>query len=52
MIITALASKEEIKETVRMGAFACLRKPFRLEKVLETVGRALADQEGQAPSAD
>jgi putative nucleotidyltransferase with HDIG domain len=52
VIITALASKEEIKETVRMGAFACLRKPFRLEKVLETVGRALADQEGQAPSAD
>lgn len=47
VIITALASKEEIKETVRMGAFACLRKPFRLEKVLETVGRALSDQGGK-----
>ena len=41
LIITALASKEEIKETLRLGAFACLRKPFRLEKVLETVGEAL-----------
>ncbi|MDA8164672.1 MAG: HDOD domain-containing protein [Desulfobacteraceae bacterium] len=47
VIITALASKEEIKETVRLGAFACLRKPFRLEKVLETVARALAGPEGQ-----
>jgi putative nucleotidyltransferase with HDIG domain len=44
VIITAHASKEEIKETVRMGAFACLRKPFRIEKVLETVSRALSEK--------
>lgn len=41
VIITGLASMEEVKETVRMGAHACLRKPFRLEKVLETVENAI-----------
>lgn len=41
IIITGLASKQEVKETVRHGAFACLKKPFRLEKVLETIEAAL-----------
>ncbi len=41
IIITGLASTQEVKETVRKGAFACLRKPFRLEKVIETVNRAM-----------
>lgn len=41
VIITGLASKEEVKETVKQGAFACLKKPFRLEKVLQTVEQAL-----------
>jgi putative nucleotidyltransferase with HDIG domain len=50
VIITALASKEEIKETVRRGAFACLRKPFRLEKVLETVSRALDETKKKTSS--
>ncbi len=40
IMITGLASKEEVKETVKQGAFACLKKPFRLEKVLETVEQA------------
>jgi len=40
IMITGLASKEEVKETVKHGAFACLKKPFRLEKVLETVEQA------------
>ncbi len=41
VIITGLASKKEIQETVKMGAFACLKKPFLLEKVMETIKQAL-----------
>ena len=41
IIITGLASLEEIQETVKMGAFACMKKPFRLEEVLERVAKAL-----------
>ena len=41
VIITGLASKKEVQETVKMGAFACLKKPFRLENVLKTIQQAL-----------
>ena len=41
IIITGLASVPEIKETVKLGAFACLKKPFLLERVLETIDQAL-----------
>lgn len=44
IIITGLASLKEIKDTVKMGAYACLKKPFILEKVLTTVNKALADK--------
>ncbi len=42
IIVTGLASKQEIKDTVKKGAFACLKKPFKFEKVLETINNALA----------
>ena len=42
IIVTGLASMEEIKETVKNGAFACIKKPFQLDKVLLKVGEALA----------
>ena len=42
IIITGLASLPEIKETVKLGAFACLKKPFLLDRVLETIEKALA----------
>ncbi len=42
IIVTGLASMEEIKETVKTGAFACIKKPFQLDKVLVKVGEALA----------
>jgi signal transduction histidine kinase/HD-like signal output (HDOD) protein len=45
IIITGLASMEEIQETVKMGAFACLKKPFRLDDVLERVAKALKVKE-------
>ncbi len=41
IIITGLASVEEIKKTVKKGAYACLKKPFLLDTVLEKVRRAL-----------
>ena len=52
IIITGLASLTEIKETVKKGAFACLKKPFMLDKVLDTIERAVKDQKCQiAPDA-
>ncbi len=44
IIVTGLASLQEIKDTVKMGAFACLKKPFVLEKVLKTVNKALSSK--------
>ncbi|MEW6220563.1 MAG: HDOD domain-containing protein [Thermodesulfobacteriota bacterium] len=44
IVISAVASKEEIQETIRMGAFAYLKKPFLLDKVLEVIQRALTGE--------
>lgn len=41
IIVTGLASMDEIKETVKMGAFACIKKPFRIDKILDKVSEAL-----------
>lgn len=49
IMVTGLASREEIRETVNHGAFACIVKPFRLEKIIETVRKALG--EGSPPGA-
>nr|MBF0223264.1 HDOD domain-containing protein [Desulfobulbaceae bacterium] len=43
IIVTGLASLDEIKETVAMGAFACLKKPFVIETVLAKAAEAIAD---------
>jgi len=43
IIVTGLASMEEIQETVRMGAYACLKKPFVIETVLAKASQAIAD---------
>ncbi|MDD5757706.1 MAG: HDOD domain-containing protein [Desulfobulbaceae bacterium] len=42
IIVTGLASMEEIKATIKNGAFACIKKPFQLDKVLTKVSEALA----------
>ncbi len=47
IIITGLATKKEIADTVKMGAFACLKKPFQIEKILETIERALRSARGK-----
>ncbi|MEJ2689992.1 MAG: HDOD domain-containing protein [Deltaproteobacteria bacterium] len=44
IIVTGLASKKEIQDTVKKGAFACLKKPFLLEKVMETIKKALQSE--------
>ncbi|MEA2084115.1 MAG: HDOD domain-containing protein [Thermodesulfobacteriota bacterium] len=41
IIVTGLASLEEIQKTVEKGAFACIKKPFHLEEILATISRAL-----------
>lgn len=41
IIITGLASLPEIKETKKLGAYACLKKPFQLDRVLKTIEEAL-----------
>ena len=42
IIITGINDAEYAKGLIKMGAFAYLLKPFRLEQVEETVKRALA----------
>ncbi|MCB2181657.1 MAG: HDOD domain-containing protein [Desulfobulbaceae bacterium] len=49
IIITGLASLDEIKETVKQGAFACLKKPFMIDKTLDTIERALKSQSCTIP---
>lgn len=41
VIVSGLASKKEVQETVEMGAFACMKKPFRLGKIVRIVQEAL-----------
>lgn len=47
IIITGHASLDEIKQTVKKGAFACLKKPFMIDKTLDTIERALKEQKGK-----
>ena len=49
IIITGLASLAEVKETVKKGAFACVKKPFMLDKVLDTIEKALKSQACKLP---
>jgi len=42
IIVTGLASNEEIQEALERGAFSCLRKPFQIDTLVEEVDKALA----------
>jgi DNA-binding NtrC family response regulator len=42
IVMSGNSSDEEGESSVALGAFAYLKKPFRLEEVRETVNRALA----------
>jgi signal transduction histidine kinase/HD-like signal output (HDOD) protein/CheY-like chemotaxis protein len=42
IIVTGLASNEEVQEALERGAFSCLRKPFEIDTLVEEVDKALA----------
>lgn len=44
IIISGIDDEEHARGLVRLGAFACLSKPFRLEEVEGAVERALESQ--------
>ncbi|MCD6288206.1 MAG: response regulator, partial [Candidatus Hydrogenedentes bacterium] len=41
VLITGLASHEEVEEALRIGAFSCIRKPFNIETLKTEVEKAL-----------
>jgi signal transduction histidine kinase/HD-like signal output (HDOD) protein/ActR/RegA family two-component response regulator len=45
IIVTGLASNEEVQEALRRGAFSCLRKPFEIDALVEEAERALGQRE-------
>ncbi len=42
IIISGISDQDHAQSLIKLGAFDCLVKPFRLEVVEESVGRALA----------
>jgi CheY-like chemotaxis protein len=44
IIVTGLASNEEVQEALRRGAFSCLRKPFEIDTLVEEVEKALGQR--------
>ena len=44
IVISGKGSEEEAQSSLALGAFAYLKKPFRLEDVEDTVNRALASK--------
>jgi len=45
IIVTGLASNEEVQEALQRGAFSCLRKPFEIDSLVEEVEKALAPRQ-------
>ncbi|MDD4952373.1 MAG: HDOD domain-containing protein [Desulfovibrionaceae bacterium] len=43
MVITGLASPEEINEALALGALKCIQKPFRMDDLLRDVRKALGN---------
>ena len=48
IIVTGLASNEEVQEALERGAFSCLRKPFEIDTLVDEVDKALAKPEKAA----
>ncbi|HIJ72530.1 MAG TPA: HDOD domain-containing protein [Candidatus Hydrogenedentes bacterium] len=44
IVITGLASQEEVAEALRLGARSCLRKPFEIERLLAEVRLVLSEK--------
>jgi len=45
LVLTGMASPEEIDQAMALGAAACVRKPFQIESLLAEVARLAAPQE-------
>ena len=44
IVISGICSEEEGQSSVALGAFAFIRKPFRLEDIEDTINQALASR--------
>jgi CheY-like chemotaxis protein len=45
IIVTGLASDEEVQEALQRGAFSCLRKPFEIDTLMDEVERAFEQRD-------
>jgi CheY-like chemotaxis protein len=52
IIVTGLASNEEVQEALQRGAFSCLRKPFEIDTLVDEVERALGQREKSADAPE
>jgi two-component system response regulator PilR (NtrC family) len=52
IIISGISDQDHAQSLIKLGAFDCLVKPFRLEVVEESVGRALAYHRGTTGNGD
>jgi CheY-like chemotaxis protein len=48
IIVTGLASDDEVKEAEKVGVFSCIRKPFEIQKLIEEVQKALKKKDSEA----
>ena len=51
VMITGYAGEELVSESLSLGAFVCLPKPFGVNQIIETV-RALTDAQGMEPEPE
>ena len=47
IVLTGLASEQELLEARKLGAAACMRKPFQIDELLAEVGNLLEAGQGQ-----
>jgi signal transduction histidine kinase/HD-like signal output (HDOD) protein len=47
LVLTGLASEQELTEARSLGAAACMRKPFQVEELLSEAGRLLGNGQGR-----
>lgn len=52
IVISGISDQDHAQSLIKLGAFDCLVKPFRLEVVEESVGRALASRRKRSGNGD
>jgi DNA-binding response OmpR family regulator len=43
LVLTGMASEQELSEAKALGAAACMRKPFQVEELLEQASKLLEE---------